>query len=210
MEKYLENLNWRYATKKFDPEKKINKEDLEKLMESIQLSASSYGLQPYEVFVIEDSEIREKLKAASWNQPQITDASHLIVFANLTSVNEAYIDSYIEKISNIRNIEKENLVGLKDMLQNNIAKLPQDEQKIWAANQAYIALGNFLSAAAEMKIDTCPMEGFNAEEYDKILGLKEKGLSTAVIATLGYRSEEDAMQHAAKVRKNKEELFHLI
>ncbi|MFD1096656.1 NAD(P)H-dependent oxidoreductase [Salegentibacter chungangensis] len=210
MEKYNENLNWRYATKKFDPEQKLSKDQVETLLESIQLSASSYGLQPYEVFVIEDEDIRKKLKAASWDQPQITDASHLLVFANLTEINEDYVNSYLKNISKTRKLDLEKLKGLEDMLKNTVLQFSQEEKSIWAANQAYIALGNFLSAAASQKIDTCPMEGFDAAKYDEILGLKDKGLTTAVIATMGFRSEEDQAQHATKVRKNKEELFHLI
>lgn len=209
-ENFIENLNWRYATKKFDSDKKLSPETVATVLDSIQLSASSYGLQPYEIFVIEDMETREKLKEVSWNQPQITDASHLLVFANYTSINESHINSYLENISRTRNISRDDLKGLEDMLKNTVLKLSPEEQTIWTANQAYIALGNFLSAAANLRIDTCPMEGFQAEKYDEILGLKEKGLTTAVIATMGYRSEEDSMQHAPKVRKNKEELFHLI
>lgn len=207
---FLENLNWRYATKKFNPNKKVSSDDMNALLEGIQLSASSYGLQPYEVFVIEDTELREKLREVSWNQPQITDASHLLVFANMTSIDENYINAYLKNISKTRNLELENLKGLEDMLKNTVLNLNAEEQAVWTANQAYIALGNFLAAAANLKIDSCPMEGFIAEKYDEILGLKEKGLTTAVIATMGYRSEEDSMQHAAKVRKHKEELFHLI
>lgn len=209
-EDYLENLNWRYATKKFDVDKKVSPEDVAALLESIQLSASSYGLQPYEVFVIEDPELREKLREVSWNQPQITDASHLLVFANMISIDENYINAYLKNISKTRNLELENLKGLEDMLKNTVLNLSAEEQSVWTANQAYIALGNFLAAAANLKIDTCPMEGFIPEKYDEILGLKEKGLTTAVIATMGYRSDEDSMQHAPKVRKHKEELFHLI
>lgn len=209
-ENFIENLNWRYATKKFDPNRKLNPETVAAILDSIQLSASSYGLQPYEVFVIEDMEIRKKLKEVSWNQPQITDASHLLVFANYTSIDQGHINSYLENISRTRNISRADLKGLEDMLGNTVLKLSPEEQTIWTAHQAYIALGNFLSAAANLRIDTCPMEGFQAEKYDEILGLKEKGLTTAVIATMGYRSEEDSMQHAPKVRKNKEELFHLI
>ncbi|MDT0675820.1 NAD(P)H-dependent oxidoreductase [Autumnicola musiva] len=210
MDTYIENLNWRYATKKFDKKKKIDSENLENILKSIQLSASSYGMQPYEVLVIEDLEVRKQLLPAAWNQSQITDASHLIVFASLTSISEAHVNAYLDNISKIREIHIENLNGFKDMLANTVLKQSAADQKIWAEKQAYIALGNLLSAAANFKTDTCPMEGFDAEKFDEILGLKEKGLSTAVIATIGYRSEEDVAQHAKKVRKNKEQLFHLI
>lgn len=210
MNKYLDHLNWRYATKKFDSSKKLSSEEEAQLLESIQLSASSYGLQPYEVFVISDKDVKTKLKPAAFNQPQITDASHIFVFAGLKNLDENYIDHFLKNISKTRSIELSELKGLKSMLYNSILSLPQPEQQLWAKNQAYIALGNFLSAAANLKIDTCPMEGFDTVEFDKILGLPEKNLSTAVIATAGHRSAEDAAQHAPKVRKNKEELFHLI
>ncbi|WP_300436665.1 NAD(P)H-dependent oxidoreductase [Christiangramia sp.] len=208
--KYNEDLNWRYATKKFNPEKEISQEDLNILLESVQLTASSYGLQPYELIVVKNPEIREKLKAAAWNQTQITDASYLLVFANLQSVTESYVSTYLDNIANTRNLTREDLKGMEDMIKNTTLKLPAEKQQEWAAKQAYIALGNLLSAAANLKIDTCPMEGFDAGKFDEILGLKDKNLTTAVIAPIGYRSEEDNYQHLAKVRKSKKDLIEII
>ena len=210
MENYNEKLNWRYATKKFNPEKSLSEEQVEYLQKSIQLSASSYGLQPYEVFVVTDKETKEKLKEAAWNQSQLTDASHVFIFAGLKKLNENYIDSYLENISKIREIKVQDLSGLKDMLTSNIVDKPEEQQKIWAQKQAYIALGNLLSAAAHLKVDTCPMEGFDAGKVDEVLGISGTNLTTAVIATAGYRSDEDQMQRAKKVRKQENELFHLI
>lgn len=207
---YNEDLNWRYATKKFDSEKEISKEDLNTLLESIQLSASSYGLQPYEIIVVKNEKIREQLKAAAWNQTQITDASYVLVFANLKSVNEAYVDTYLDNIAETRNMSREDLKGMEDMIKSTTLQLPAELQNTWAAKQAYIALGNLLSAAASLKIDTCPMEGFDAAKFDEILGLGEKNLTTAVIAPIGYRSEEDHYQHLAKVRKSKSDLIEII
>ncbi|WP_010228740.1 NAD(P)H-dependent oxidoreductase [Gillisia marina] len=210
MSTYIEDLNWRYATKKFDANKEVSSEDLEKLLEAIQLTASSYGLQPYEVIVIKDAALREELKAHSWNQTQITDASEVIVFANKTQITSAYVDSYLNDIASTRSLKLEDLDGLKGMLESTILKLDAEDQSLWAAKQAYIALGNLLSAAANLKIDTCPMEGFDATKYDELLNLKEKGLTTAVIATIGYRSEDDQTQFAAKVRKSKNDLINTI
>lgn len=210
MENYIDNLNWRYATKKFDTTKKLSDETVETLLKSLQLSASSYGLQPYEIFVISDKETKEQLQVAGWNQAQFTDASHIFIFAGLKHLDEDYIDSYIKNISKIRDIHVQDLRALKEKLINNIVKHPKEEQKQWAQKQSYLALGNLLSAAAHLKVDTCPMEGFDAEKIDEVLGITGTNLSTAVIASAGYRSEEDAMQHAKKVRKEKEELFHLI
>lgn len=210
MENYIDHLNWRYATKRFDPQKKLSQDQVEVLLDSIQLSASSYGLQPYEVFVISDPELKERLKPAAFNQPQITEASHVFVFAGLKSITPGYIQHFLENISSTRGVALEKLSSLEAMLHTSILSLGQPEQQLWARNQAYIALGNFLSAAANLKVDTCPMEGFYAKEFDGILELEEKNLTSAVIATAGFRSPEDTAQHAPKVRKNKEELFHLI
>lgn len=210
MSNYIDDLNWRYATKKFDASKELSSENLETLLEAIQLTASSYGLQPYEIIVIKDAALREKLKSASWNQTQITEASEIIVFANKTNITTDYVDSYLEDIANTRSLKLEDLNGLKGMLENTILKLNPEDQSLWAAKQAYIALGNLLSAAANMRIDSCPMEGFDIATYDELLNLKDKGLTTAVIATVGYRSEDDQMQHASKVRKSKNDLINII
>ena len=209
-ENYIENLYWRYATKKFDNEKDLSEEDLEKLLESLRLSASSYGLQPYEIFIIKDMETRKKLKEAAWNQPQLTDSSHVIVFANFKKIEEAHIDAYLDNIAETRNISRESLEGMENMLKNTILAFSEEEQRIWGAKQTYIALGNLLSAAAEFRIDACPMEGFDNEKFDEILKLDEKNLTSSVMATVGYRSEEDQVQHLEKVRKNKSELYHII
>ncbi|WP_299396939.1 NAD(P)H-dependent oxidoreductase [uncultured Gelidibacter sp.] len=210
MTNYIKNLNWRYATKKFDSTKKIAAEDLDQLKDAIQLSASSYGLQPYKVLIIEDQKIKEQLKAASWGQSQITDASHVIIFANMTDFDESLINDYIENIGITRSIEPSNLKGYADFMINTLNPLPKDAKASWTAKQTYIALGNLLSAAAEFKIDACPMEGFDADQYNEILGLNEQNLNAAVVAAIGYRSEEDETQHNKKVRKPKKELFTTI
>ena len=210
MSSVIKNLKWRYATKKFDASKKIDQEDLEALLEGVQLSASSYGLQPYQIFVIENQEIREKLKSAAWDQTQLTDASQVIVFANHKKLDEAYVDDYIKNIAETRNMSVEDLQGMADMVKNTTLKMEADQQNEWAQKQSYLALGFLLNTAAHLKIDVCPMEGFSAENFDKILGLEEKGLHTAVIACIGYRSEEDDYQHATKVRKSTQDLFHFI
>lgn len=210
MQNYIEDLNWRYATKKFDTTRKVSEENLEKLLEAIRLSASSYGLQPYQILVIKNGEIRKKLQAASFHQSQITDASHLLVFANLAEVDKAYVDNYLDSIAEIRTTKRKELAGFEEMLDNTVLKFSPMEKNKWAVNQTYIALGNLLSAAANFKIDSCPMEGFEADKFDQILGLKEKGLTTAVVAAIGYRSQEDKFQHDVKVRKSKEELFKIV
>ena len=207
MNNILENRTWRYATKKFDSSKKISDADFKVLLESLRLSASSYGLQPYHVFVVSNKEIREKLKPVSWGQAQITDASHLLVLANQTDFGGELVDDYLANLSETRNIPLEELKPYSDFAKSKLLDLPKNVKNNWAAKQAYIALGNLMQAAAELKIDTCPMEGFEAEAYDKILGLTEKGLTTTVVLPMGYRSNEDETQHYPKVRKSNEELF---
>lgn len=207
MNDYLESLNWRYATKKFNSEKQISDSDLNALLEVIRLSPSSYGLQPYHVFIIKDKELREKLKAASWGQPQVTDSSYLIVFANNTSFDADLIDNYLVNVGDIRDIELNNLQGYGDFMKSKLLDLPDNIKETWSAKQTYLALGNLLSAAANLKIDACPMEGFEAETYNELLGLKEKGLNASVVAAIGYRAEEDDTQHNKKVRQSKELLF---
>jgi nitroreductase len=207
MSKFIENQNWRYATKKFDATKKISVEDLETLKEAIRLSTSSYGLQPYKVFIIEDPAIREALKPASWNQSQITEASQLVVFANYTKLNETVINNYIERISKTREVPTEAIQGYGDFMKSKILGLTPEQQAIWTSKQTYLALGNLINAAAELKIDATPMEGFEPEKYNDVLNLNALNLNASLVATIGYRHEEDANQHVKKVRKSKEELF---
>lgn len=207
MNNTLENRKWRYATKKFDNSKKISDENLEILLEATQLSASSYGLQPYHVFVITDAAIREQLKPVSWGQSQITDASHLLVFANQSDFGGELVDDYLKNVSETRNIPSEELKAYGEFAKSKLLDLPSSSKETWTAKQAYIALGNVMQAAAELKIDTCPMEGFDAEAYNKILDLNGKNLNAAVVLPIGYRSAEDETQHYAKVRKSKQTLF---
>lgn len=204
---FIQNQNWRYATKKFDPTKKISSADLALLKEAIRLSSSSYGLQPYKVLIIENPELLEQLKPAAWNQSQITDASQLIVFANVINIGDAEIDAYVRNISQTRGVPCENLEGYGNFMKSKISTLAQDLKNNWTSKQTYLALGNLLNAAAELKIDVTPMEGFDAQVFNEILGLNEKGLNASVIATIGYRHEADATQHLKKVRKSNEELF---
>lgn len=207
MSNTVENLKWRYATKKFNSSKKISNEDFETLKKAIQLTASSYGLQPYKILNIEDKETRKKLREVSWNQSQIEDASHMIVFANMTDFGEELVDDYFENVIDTRNLTKEDVEDYANTIKSTIGQLSQEQKAIWTAKQAYIVVGNLLSAAAQLRIDACPMEGFQSEEYNKILDLNSKNLNAAVVVTLGYRSEEDDTQHYEKVRKSENQLF---
>jgi nitroreductase len=203
----VEKLTWRYATKKFDHTKKLSTEQLNALLAAVRLAPSSVGLQSYKVIVVEDPAVREKLRVAAHGQAQITDASQLIILASETNLDEAYVKNFIDLVAEKRQTARENLAAYEQMIVGSVNRLSEDQRLVWSNKQAYIALGVLLTAAAEMGIDACPMEGFNAAQFDDILGLKEKGLATAVIAAVGFRAEDDNYSKLAKVRKPEEELF---
>jgi len=207
MSNFNQNANWRYATKKFDTTKKVSAEDLTTLKEAIRLSASSFGLQLYKVIIVENTELRAQLQPASWGQTQIVDASHLIVFANQTTVNESDVDSYINNVATTRNLPVDALTGYADYMKGAVSNMSEEVKPIWTSKQTYIALTNLLNAAAELKIDVTPMEGFVPAQYNEILGLDKLNLNASLVAAVGYRHEEDATQHYAKVRKSNEDLF---
>lgn len=206
----LEHLNWRYATKQFDSAKEVALQDIEKIKDAIRLSASSYGLQLYKVLVIKDLELRQQLKTASWNQPQITDASHLFVFCNYTLVQDNHVDEYLNLAAEARQSSPEAVKEYGRVIKEKIKTLPDSERHHWTVRQTYLALGNLLNACAELKIDSCPMEGFDNNRYNELLNLTEQGLNAAVIAPVGYRSVNDKTQHYPKVRRPAEQLFELI
>lgn len=210
MNTFLENQNWRYATKKFDATKKISTEDLNILKEAIRLSSSSYGLQPYQIFIVENPAVREQLLPAAYGQKQVVDASHLIVFANEINFGEEGINKFSKNMSETRGIPLESIQGYVDYMKSNIVGLSEEVRNIWTAKQTYLALGNLLNAAAELRIDVTPMEGFAPAQVNEILGLDKLGLNASLMATVGYRSVEDDTQHYKKVRKSKEELFITI
>ncbi|MGO4821231.1 MULTISPECIES: NAD(P)H-dependent oxidoreductase [unclassified Flavobacterium] len=207
MSTFLDNQNWRYATKKYDSSKKVSEADLDFLKEAVRLSASAFGLQLYKVIIVENPEIKAQLLPAAYGQSQIMDASHLFVFANQTNVGDAEIDAYLKTTSEIRELPIEALNGYGDYMKGYVNPIPEDAKDVWTAKQTYIALGNLLSAAAELNIDATPMEGFNAAEFNAILGLDKLNLNAAVIAPVGYRHTEDDTQHYKKVRKSKDDLF---
>ncbi|MCP4442542.1 MAG: NAD(P)H-dependent oxidoreductase [Aureispira sp.] len=202
----LGHLQWRYATKKFDSSKKISPSNLQTLLQSAQLAASSYGLQPYKILHIKNTELRERLRPASWNQAQIVEASDLLVFCAYNQFDTQTIDDHLALVSQVRHQDMANLEGYGNFMKTKLLGLSQDTLQNWMAKQAYIALGFLLTTAAQMGIDACPMEGFEASEYTKILNLKGQGLQPTVAVTLGYRSAEDGLAKAPKVRKPLSEL----
>ncbi|GGX08985.1 NAD(P)H-dependent oxidoreductase [Aquimarina muelleri] len=206
----LENLKWRYATKKFDPSRKIEDHSLDVLKESIQLSVSSFGLQLYKVLFIKDKELREELKKFSWQQNQITDASYIVVFCNYIKKSEEHVDEFIALKSYTEQSSIEDLRGYGDFIKTKIKEKSIKEYQHWTALQTYLALSNLLYSCAELKIDACPMEGFIPEKYNDILKLSEQGLSASVIAAIGYRSDKDKTQYYSKTRKPIHKLFEEI
>ena len=207
MSQVIKDLNWRYATKKFDADKKVSDEDFTTLLEGLKLTATSYGLQLMKFVQVEDKQIRLKLQAAAWGQGQVVDASHLLVFTAQTDVTVDDIDSYLKNISETRGAPLEALSGYGDFMKKAVVQsMPQETKQAWMAKQTYIALGNLLNLAANMKIDVTPIEGFEPSQFDEILGLKSQGLASTVVAAIGYRSQDDATAGALKVRKTLEEL----
>jgi nitroreductase len=204
----LQQLRWRYSTKAFDPGRKISEADWATLEHALILSPSSYGIQPYRFVVITDPATREKLLPLSWGQRQVADSSHFVVFAAKANVTEADVDNYMELVAKVRGVPVENLGQFKGMLVGDIVKGPRSAwQHEWATRQAYIALGNFMTSAAMLGIDVCPMEGIDPAKYDEFLGLPAQGYKTVVAAAAGYRSATCKAATAPKVRFTADELF---
>ncbi len=208
--KIVDGLKWRYAVKKFDPTKKLTTEQINYVKEAINFIPSSYGLQPYKVLEITDPQIRAKLKEAAYGQTQLTDAAHVFVFASFTDYNPAKVEEFVNLTAQINPMPKENRDGFKNYLNSMIAGMSNEQLAIWTAKQVYIALGSMIAAASEIEIDSAAMEGFDKAKFDEILGLKEKGLASAVIGAIGYRSPEDQNQFLKKVRKPMDQLFETI
>jgi nitroreductase len=203
----LKQLRWRYATKKFDPSRKISGEDWEVLEHSMVLTPSSFGLQPWRFYVVTDAETKAQLPAISWGQAQVNDASHVVVMALRKNLSETDVDRYINRICEVRGGLPESLVGFKKMM---VSSLIRSEVGFninhWAENQVYIALGQLMATAALMGIDTCPMEGIVREKYDELLGIKQEGYATSVVCVAGYRAGDDKYASIPKVRFEKEQV----
>lgn len=207
-EQLLTQLNWRYATKQFDPQRKISASDWAVLEQSLVLTPSSFGLQPWKFVVVTDQATREKLVAASWGQRQIADASHLVVFAAKQNFAEKDIDTFINHTAKVRGADPASLAGYRDMMVGSIIKgRTEAERNGWIARQVYIALGNFLTSAALLGIDACPMEGIDPAKYNEILDLDKHGLTTVVVATAGYRAVTDKYAALPKVRFPSSDIF---
>ncbi|MCB9063056.1 MAG: NAD(P)H-dependent oxidoreductase [Halobacteriovoraceae bacterium] len=206
----IEKLNWRYATKVFDPSKKLTDTQLNTVLDSLRLSASSFGLQPWKFLVITNEEIRSKLRPASWNQSQITDASHLIVLCHPLDLSDEDVDRFVHSTAMLRNQDEQELKGYSDMMKNFLKGMSPERKNAWMKNQVYLALGNLLTVCAINDIDACPVEGFSPEKYDEILGLDKKGLKSVVVCPIGFRSNSDKYATAPKVRYSLEEVVDYI
>ena len=205
----IQDLNWRYATKNMNGET-VSDEKLTAILKATNLAATSYGLQPFTILVVSNKEIKLKLQEAAYGQAQVGSSSAVLVFAVPLKITTADIEGFINLVATTRTMPVEALDGYKGMILGTVGALPAEQQQIWSAKQAYIALGTALAAAAEQKVDACPMEGFDASQFDEILGLTEKGLKSVVIMPVGYRSADDATAKYIKVRKLESELFHFV
>lgn len=207
----IQSLQWRYAVKRFDSTKKISAENWKTLELALILSPSSYGLQPWRFLVVQDAAVRKALTPVSWNQTQVEDCSHFVVLAGRTSIDEKYIDRFIERTATIRKIPKESIASYAEMMKGDLVQGPRSKIiSEWAARQTYIALGNLLTSASLLEIDACPMEGFIPDEYDSILKLKGFGYRSLVACALGYRHAEDKYAGQAKVRFSHEDVVQYI
>ncbi len=201
----IKSLNWRYAVKQFSTEI-LKENEVRELLTATRLSASAYGLQPYRLLVVKSTDIRKQLVAHSMGQDKVLKSSHLIVFATQTNIGDETVNAYIEKVAKVRDISIKNLQETADQIKDAFAVKTNQQKDEWARNQTYLALGNFLTCAAIMEIDACPMEGFYAKGYDSVLGLAEKGLTTSVVCPIGKRFEYDLYASMTKVRFDEDEM----
>jgi nitroreductase / dihydropteridine reductase len=200
-------LNWRYAAKRMNGEK-VPAEKVNNILEATRLSASSMGLQPYTILVVEDEALRKEIQKVAYNQPQIVEASHLLIFAAWDNISVEQVDEYINHTAAERGVSPDTLAGFRESLVGIVTRNTQEQNHQWAARQAYIAFGTAIAAAATEQVDATPMEGFDPEALDALLNLKEKGLRSVTLLPLGYRdTANDWLASQKKVRRQKEKLF---
>ena len=207
MQTIFEALQWRYATKKFDPNKKISDQDIHDLIEVLRLSPSSFGLQPWAFILVESSEIRKNIQAIAWNQAQVTEASHLLVLAVRHPFSKSHIDDHLAQIAHVRNVATDSLAGYKSAMVQFLDSRSSEEVYAWTKSQLYIALGFLMMAASLKHIDSCPMEGFDPIKCDKLLSLDSRGLRSVALCPIGYRDSEDSYATAKKVRFDSKDVF---
>ena len=201
MKDSIKNLEWRYAVKKFDSEKILSNDKIERLKKAFNLTATSYGLQPIRMVVVQNKELQEKLVASSYGQQQVSQASHVLIICIERVVDKEFIVKYFDRVKNIRNTSESIITPFEDALVSSFSKKDIKEVKDWATNQAYLALGNLLTVCDFEEIDSCPMEGFSPEAYDELLELEQYGLSSALVLPVGYRAQDDMFADMKKVRR---------
>ena len=206
----LENLTYRYATKEFQREKRITPDLLNCIEQSLILTPSSFGLQPWKFFIISDQTVKDKLVEHSWNQQQVSQCSELVVLTAQAPISERHIDEFLESQIAIRGGSMEELSGYKSLMVGFINNMSEEQKRQWAKQQVYIALGQLLTVCASLKIDACPMEGIQPAQYDEVLGLNGTEYSTTLACPIGYRSENDAYAQRSKVRYRVEKLIQYI
>jgi len=205
----LDALQWRYATKQFNPTAKIAPELWATLEQTLVLAPSSYGLQPWKFVVVTSQSLKDQLPAAAWGQPQPRDCSHFVVFAAKQTVEDAFVAKFIQRTASVRGVRTDSLNAMKDAILSKLHRMGSSHLN-WTSRQCYIALGFVLEAAALLKVDACPMEGIIPEQLDPLLGLTDSGYTSVVACALGYRSANDAYASQAKVRsENKDVIVHL-
>ncbi len=205
----IERLSWRYAVKQFDASRKINAETWTAIEHSLVLAPSSFGLQPWKFVVITDQKVKDQLPPISWNQTQPRDCSHMVVLAARRSIDEAYVERFMQSVVETRNMPRESLNGYYSVIVSSIKKSSGFHLE-WNARQVYIALGQLMLAASFLHVDSCPMEGIDTSAYDKLLGLNDSDYTTVVACALGYRSPDDKYAHAPKVRFDPAEVIKTI
>lgn len=202
---YIEQLNWRYATKQFNSDKSIPEDTWESIEQSLVLTPSSFGLQPWKFVVVTDPILKEKLQAQSWGQAQVSDCSHLVVLCAQKNLTKTHIEQFIARTVELRGGKVEDLAGYQELMEGFISRMSEAERFSWAKNQVYIALGQLMATAAALEVDACPLEGIIPAEYDKLIDLE--GFKTVVVCALGYRSADDKHASLAKVRYTANELI---
>lgn len=196
----LDALQWRYATKKFDPTQRVPDALWETLEHSLSLTPSSFGLQPWQFLVVDDPQIRATLRAESWGQSQLTDASHLVIFTVRKDLTDDDIAHWIKRLAEVQSTPLENLAQLQSVISGFVRPMNQEQRRAWNTRQVYIALGQFMAAAALLGIDTCPLEGINTAGYDRVLKLEDTEFATVVVCAVGYRAKDDRFAGVPKAR----------
>lgn len=206
----LQSLSWRYATKEFDNQKKIPAKTWNTIEQSMVLTPSSFGLQPWKFITVTNPEVKEAMLAHSWNQRQVVDCSHMVVLCAKSPVGDTDIQTWLDRLAEVRNVEKESLEGYAGMMRGFMSHMDEAATLSWAKHQVYIALGQLMATAAVLGIDACPMEGIIPAEYDKLIGTEGSGYVTTVGCAMGYRSADDKYAELPKVRYTPDQVLDTI